>query len=626
MTAARPPTATRRPRWPVALLLLAVLGVMVAWRFTRSDESEGTASEQRPGLSHRPGPPALAAPQASSPPAAEPPAPPPVERLPPFLGQVVSGWSGAPVPNAEVTFFAPEGAASVRSGLEGRFRFLPTRRGDHQLAAVLAEGYVPFGPEWGQSPIRLQAPTPAGVPELRVVLEPEIRVSGRVQAENGQPLAGATVALRMAGASPGLASSERGWTTDGRGEFQGSAPLDGVLVARHPGFLPSAVGLRREHVPSQTVTLTLKPAGDSADSEETITGRVQDAAGAAVPGASVALGLGRWRPLGWALLPSPVSTDAEGRFRFRGVPQNVGWAQARSGELVSDRVRVEAGAEGVLLTVRPGGTIAGRVTHADGRPASAFAVRVEPLRRRDTGQTLSVVDPEGHWEVRGLLGGPYQLQASAAGAGPSEAVRVELPATAGARVERDLRLRSGHRLSGTVRNANTHAPVPHAEVAVEGSPAEDSVLVRTDVFTGEDGRFELDGLADGPVTVTVEADGYNRRLLTLGRARGQIEVLLRPVAAGQAPATDLVGIGAVVNRTDEGIVLGNLVPSGGAALAGLRPGEVVTRIDGVAVSELEFGEAVQRLRGEEGTVVRLQVRRADGTITVVDVPRRQVSF
>jgi hypothetical protein len=561
----------------------------------------------------------------------EPPAPGgaplPAETLPPFVGRVVSGWTGEPVPNAEVTFFAPEGAASVRSGPDGGFRFRPSRRGNHQLAAVLADGYLPFGPEWGQSPIRLQAPAPAGAPEVRIVLEPEIRVSGRVQAENGQPLVGATVELRLSGAAPALASAERGWTTNARGEFQGSAPIDGVLVARHPGFLPGAVGLRREHVPSQTVTLTLKPAGDSEAPEATLSGRVLDGAGAAVPGASVALGLARGRgPLGWALLPSPVLADAEGRFRFQNVPENVGWAQARSGELVSDRVTVEAGAEDVLLTVRPGGTLSGRVTHPDGRPASAFAVRVQPLRRREAAQTVSVVDPDGRWEVRGLLGGPYQLQASAAGAGPSDAVRVELPATAGARVERDLRLRAGHRLSGTVRDASTHAPVRHAEVAVEGSPAEDSVLVRADVFTGDDGRFELDGLADAPATVTVEADGYNRRLLTVGRGRGQIDVLLRPVASGQTPATDLVGIGAVVNRTDEGIVLGNLVPSGGAALAGLRPGEVVIRIDGLPVSELEFTEAVQRLRGEEGTVVRLEVRRADGTITVVDVTRRPVSF
>ena len=43
------------------------------------------------------------------------------------------------------------------------------------------------------------------------------------------------------------------------------------------------------------------------------------------------------------------------------------------------------------------------------------------------------------------------------------------------------------------------------------------------------------------------------------------------------------------------------------------------------LSEVRF-EAISRLRGEEGTVVRLEVRRADGTISTVDVVRRPISF
>ena len=203
---------------------------------------------------------------------------------------------------------------------------------------------------------------------------------------------------------------------------------------------------------------------------------------------------------------------------------------------------------------------------------------------------------------------------------------MELPNTPGARVERDLRLRSGRKLVGVVRDANSRQPVAGARVAIEASPAEDSVLVRTGTFTGTDGRFELEGLSESPVSVAIEAERYNRRIVTLPRARTEVEVLLRPVAADQTPATDLVGIGAVVNRNEDGLVLGNLVASGGAAAAGLHPGDVVLRIDGQPISEIGFTEAVSRLRGEEGTVVRLEVRRADGTTTTVDVVRRPISF
>jgi C-terminal processing protease CtpA/Prc len=53
---------------------------------------------------------------------------------------------------------------------------------------------------------------------------------------------------------------------------------------------------------------------------------------------------------------------------------------------------------------------------------------------------------------------------------------------------------------------------------------------------------------------------------------------------------------------------------------------VVLRVDGQTIAELGFVDAISRLRGEEGTVVRLEVRRADGTTTTVDVVRRPISF
>jgi len=146
------------------------------------------------------------------------------------------------------------------------------------------------------------------------------------------------------------------------------------------------------------------------------------------------------------------------------------------------------------------------------------------------------------------------------------------------------------------------------------------------VFTGPDGRFTLDGLPETPATVTVEADGHHRKLISGARAPAEIEILLRPVEAGQTQATDLVGIGAVVNRSEDGLVVGPLAPGGGAAMAGLHPGDILTRIDGIAVADLGFTDAVQRLRGEEGSVVRVDVRRADGTTTIIDVTRRQVTF
>ncbi|MGZ6070167.1 MAG: carboxypeptidase regulatory-like domain-containing protein [Myxococcaceae bacterium] len=627
MPAQPPPRRHRTWVWSVALLGLLTAALLV-WLLRERPGAEGPASAAAPRITGSSGP-GPRAEQSTGGSKTDEAAPAPREvraALPPFTGRVLSGADGRGIAGAEVTFFAPEGATSVRSGPDGRFQLVPSRAGPHQLAAVLAEGYVPFGPEWGQSPIRLLAPAPPGTPELVVSLEPEIRLKGRVEAQDGgAPIGGATVTLRLPGTQPGVVSSERRWTTDGRGEFSGAAPAEGMLLAQAAGFSPAVEPLRGTGE-TRTVTLRLKTAPADAAPEPPLGGRVVDDRGAPVPDAVVTLGVSRRPREGGSVLPAPVAADAQGRFRFEAVPAQVGWAQARAGDLLSERVGVEPGQAEVVLTVHPGGVLAGRVVHADGRPATAFALQLVRLRRGEPSRTLSVVDPDGQWEVRGLASGAWELQALAADSGPSERVRVELPASPGARVEKELRLRGGRRLSGVVRDMTSRVPIAGARVAMESSPGEDSVLVRTGTFTAADGAFQLEGVPDTPVSVSVEADRYNRRIVTVARGRTQVEVSLRPLVADQTPTTDLVGIGAVVNRTEDGLVLGNLVASGGAAAAGLHPGDVVLRVDGLTVAELGFTDAVQRLRGEEGTMVRLEVRRADGTTAIVDVPRRPISF
>jgi hypothetical protein len=606
------------------VVVLAVVLFLLTRREAPGDDALAPARPSASTAAHA----VSASPAAeASAPAAEPvPSPERQPTLAPFTGRILSAEDGRPVQGAEVTFLAPEGAVSVRSGPDGRFRLVPSRPGPHQLAAVIAEGYVPFGPGWGQSPIRLVAPAPPGTPELVLSLDPEVKLTGRVEAaDGGTPIAGATVTLRIPGSQPGLLSPEPSWTTDGQGSFSGIAPPEGLVVAHATGFATAAEPLRGGGR-TRSVTLRLTRLPEDAAAERVLSGRVVEPGDVPVPDAVVTLGAGRGRGRGGGPMPAPVTSDAQGRFRFEGVPSQVGWAQASAGDLLSDRVAVEAGDAELVLTVRPGGVLGGRVLHSDGRPATAFALKLTRLRRFDPSRTLSIVDPDGRWEVRGLPAGTWELQALAADSGPSDRVRVELPTSPGARVEKDLRLHGGRHLTGVVRDTNTQQPVVGARVAMESSPGEDSVLVRTGTFSGPDGRFELEGLPDVPASVAVEADGYNRRIVTLPRGRTEVEVALRPVANDQTPATDLVGIGAVVGRNDDGLVLGNLVASGGAAAAGLHPGDVVLRVDGLPVAELGFEEAISRLRGEEGTVVRLDVRRADGTTTTVDVIRRPISF
>jgi C-terminal processing protease CtpA/Prc len=74
-----------------------------------------------------------------------------------------------------------------------------------------------------------------------------------------------------------------------------------------------------------------------------------------------------------------------------------------------------------------------------------------------------------------------------------------------------------------------------------------------------------------------------------------------------------VGIDGVPQASGE-IVVGQLVAGGPAHLAGIRIGDVITRIDGKPVKGADFKYVVERmLRGKAGTKVRLTVRRSGQT-------------
>lgn len=79
--------------------------------------------------------------------------------------------------------------------------------------------------------------------------------------------------------------------------------------------------------------------------------------------------------------------------------------------------------------------------------------------------------------------------------------------------------------------------------------------------------------------------------------------------ASQAGVFGGVGVDGVP-RADGSIVVKQLVLGGPAQLAGIRAGDVITRIDGTSTLGSDFQEMVERrLRGRAGTQVVLKVRR-----------------
>lgn len=86
---------------------------------------------------------------------------------------------------------------------------------------------------------------------------------------------------------------------------------------------------------------------------------------------------------------------------------------------------------------------------------------------------------------------------------------------------------------------------------------------------------------------------------------------------------NFVGLGIEVRGEDGGLRIIEVLPDSPAQAAGLKDGETIIAIDGVALAGLNSEDAANRLQGKEGSSVRLDVRGAESE-RAVDVVRREV--
>lgn len=69
------------------------------------------------------------------------------------------------------------------------------------------------------------------------------------------------------------------------------------------------------------------------------------------------------------------------------------------------------------------------------------------------------------------------------------------------------------------------------------------------------------------------------------------------------------GVGIEVSTEDDQVVVVSPFDGSPAALAGIRTGDVITSIDGVPVNTAALGDTIGRMRGKEGTTVRVGILR-----------------
>lgn len=95
-------------------------------------------------------------------------------------------------------------------------------------------------------------------------------------------------------------------------------------------------------------------------------------------------------------------------------------------------------------------------------------------------------------------------------------------------------------------------------------------------------------------------------------------------ATNDLNGTKFSGIGAIVQPSATSITILSPVPGSPAARAGLKPNDIVTKVDGKPVSSMGGDSAVAAIHGRVGTVVKLTVVRKHGTPFVVSVTRGQI--
>ena len=545
-------------------------------------------------------------------------------------GVVLSRSTEQPVAAATITFTHAGRTLDVTSNENGRFELRPRAAGRYELSFVSADEYLPYAPEWGHSPIAFELRPGARIDGVRVHLVPALAYTGRVVDTEGNPIAGAEV--RLLGASTGeqrLAPLADRFTTDADGEITFHAPDDAVLEAHHPehGTGRGVVGFETQV--SKLLVITLDP-DVTERAGATIAGRVVDADGEPFADAIVraVYEVDNRAAHGTRLHPTAeTATEPDGRFVLERLDRGEYTLVASArGHANARETGVASGARDVVLELGREARIEGVVVDEAGAPVPAFTVvaqvRIGALERRNVA-VQSVFDSEGRFAIEGLSAGSYLVRVYGAGHAPSDESTLTAPSTSARFV-----LSRGGRIEGTVVTAGG-GPIENARVTLEGGSgdAASAVPITTTTVTDARGSYALEGIPPGAQSIFTAAGEHHARVISgLGVESGEtlrVDVELTPTEPGESPRVELAGIGAVLSGEGDVMRVGRVIEGGGAAESGIAPGDAIVAVDGVPVTELGFTGAIQRLRGPEGTTVRITLRRADQTLQVT-VPRRRI--
>lgn len=172
-----------------------------------------------------------------------------------------------------------------------------------------------------------------------------------------------------------------------------------------------------------------------------------------------------------------------------------------------------------------------------------------------------------------------------------------------------------------VKSADSHE-VTQEEVSPMA--AFSSIIDSTGHDSVEDGRADLSifwDVWDLLDEMYIDETSLDRQQMVYGAVKGMVAALDDPYTVYMDPNEtkdfdqnlmgQLEGIGAELTVRDQALVVVTPLKNSPAETAGLKPGDIVYKIDGELTAEMTLFEAIMNIRGEKGTAVILTIIRGD---------------
>ncbi len=473
----------------------------------------------------------------------------------------------------------------------------------------------PPPPEPVLTPLAVAIPAASSQTEKTVAKEERIVVHerrGRVVDAEGHPIEGALVQPYVQ-----LASGRRDLDrviSDPEGNFRLTVEDSARVEVSHQCCRSADVSVGRADV---ELLVTLEPS----DLEQvSFAGVVVDEDNHPIEGASVEGIASVGDEVALAIV---TKTDVRGAFSVKVPADSKITVRSKRGAKKSGELTLEPSTSARIVLLDHAGSISGRVRDEAGLPVTEFQLH---LQSDMTDLRIEVMSTEGEFSISGLpklesatlmLVAPGFLDP-----GPRSVTLARDEHVTGI----DFVLQRGLSIRGVVIDRETKHPLDGANVRLIGvfKPGPNG-RTRTDSL----GRFVLSGVTGSRVEVLINRSGYvGRREVFETANQAEVHIGLTSESSPNA-AEEYVGVGmqfgnGKMPNPGSGYLVSSLHPQGGAVIAGVQLGDEILAADGVQASSVPIREFLRQIKGAEGSVVRLTLRR-DGQSFELHVARRELT-